>query len=156
MALNTGYAYAVREGYDAVITLDGDAQHDPEEIPTFLEAAEATGAHIVLGCRMSDVTDMPPLRQWTNRTTSRFVSRLAGQDIRDSQTGYRLIRREVLKAVHCITRNYDAESELLIKAGRKGFRITEVPIATIYHGGKSSIHPVLDTLRFIRLVLRSW
>ena len=156
VALNAGYDYAVREGYDAVITLDGDGQHDPSEIPKLLQAAAAPDVHIVLGCRMGDVEDMPAIRRWTNRTTSRFVSWLSGQEIRDSQTGFRLIKRDVLEAVRCVTRNYDAEPEILIKAGRKGFRVAEVPVATIYHGGKSSIHPVLDTWRFIRLVAVSW
>jgi glycosyltransferase involved in cell wall biosynthesis len=156
VALNTGYAYAVRHGYDAVVTLDGDGQHDPDEIPKFLEAARSDGVHVVLGSRMTDVKDMPGLRRWTNRTTSRFVSRLSGQPMQDSQTGFRLIKRAVLEEVRCVTRNYEAESEILIKAGRRGFRIVEVPISTIYHGGKSSINPVIDTLRFIRLVLRSW
>ena len=156
VALNAGYDYAVREGYDAVITLDGDGQHDPAEIPKFLQAAADPDVHIVLGCRMHDVEDMPRIRRCSNRTTSRFVSWLSGQDIRDSQTGYRLIKCEVLKRVRCVTRNYDAEPEILIKAGRKGFHIAEVPVATIYHGGKSSINPVVDTYRFIRLVLVSW
>ena len=156
VALNAGYAYAVREGCDAVITLDGDGQHDPGEIPKFIEAAASSDVHIVLGCRMADVSEMPRIRRFTNRTTSRFVSWLSGQKIEDSQTGFRLIKREVLEAVRCTTRNYDAEPEILIKAGRKGFRIGEVPVATIYHGGKSSINPVVDTWRFIRLVIVSW
>jgi glycosyltransferase involved in cell wall biosynthesis len=156
VALNTGYAYAVRRGYDAVVTLDGDGQHDPGEIPKFIEAAGSSGVHVVLGCRMTDVKDMPGIRRWTNRTTSRLVSRLSGQRMQDSQTGFRLIKCAVLEAVRCVTRNYEAESEILIKAGRKGFHVAEVPVSTIYHGGKSSIHPIIDTLRFIRLVLRSW
>ena len=154
VALNLGYDYAVREGYDSVITLDGDGQHNPVEIPKFLEAAAPDDVHVVLGNRMSDVATMPKIRRFTNRTTSFFVSRLSGQKMRDSQTGYRLIKTAVLKAVRCTTRNYEAESEILIKAGRAGFHVTEVPIATIYHGGKSSIHPLFDTLRFVRLVLR--
>ncbi|HUV39575.1 MAG TPA: glycosyltransferase family 2 protein [Planctomycetota bacterium] len=155
VALNLGYDYAVREGCDAVITLDGDGQHDPAEMPRFLEAAATDDVHLVLGNRMSDVSTMPRHRRFTNRTTSFFVSWLSGQTMHDSQTGYRLIKAEVLKAVRCTTRNYEAESEILIKAGRAGFHITEVPIATIYHGGKSSIHPLKDTLRFVRLVLRN-
>ena len=156
VALNTGYDYAVRHGFDAIVTLDGDMQHDPSEIPKFLDAARPDDVHIVLGCRMTDVSRMPAIRRWTNRTTSRFVSWLAGQTMLDSQTGYRLIKRAVLESVCCVTRNYDAESEILIKAGRKGFRVVEVPIATIYRGGKSSISPLWDTLRFVRLILRNW
>ena len=156
VALNAGYDYAVRNGFDAVVTLDGDMQHDPAELPKFLEAATPDDVHIVLGCRMMDVSRMPAIRRWTNRTTSRFVSWLSGQTMLDSQTGYRLIKRAVLENVRCVTCNYDAESEILIRAGRRGFRVVEVPIATIYRGGKSTINPLWDTLRFIRLVLRSW
>lgn len=156
IALNAGYDYALREGFDAVITLDGDAQHDPEEIPLFLRAAEDDAVAMVLGNRMTDVAAMPRMRRFTNRLTSWVVSRLARQTIHDSQTGYRLIKRRVLQAVRCRTANYEAESELLIKAGRAGFRIAEVPIATIYRGGKSSIRPVVDTWRFVRLFVRNW
>lgn len=156
VALNVGYAYAVRKGYDAVVTLDGDGQHDPAEIPRFIEAAQPDDVHIVLGCRMMDVRDMPRIRRFTNRATSRFVSWMAGQEIVDSQTGFRLIKREVLEAVRCTSRNYDAESEILIKACRRGFRVVEVPVATIYNGGRSSIRPVMETLRFARLMLRNW
>ena len=154
VALNVGYDYAVREGYDAVITLDGDGQHDPAEIPKFIAAAAADDVHIVLGNRMRDVSTMPRIRRFTNRATSFFVSRLAGRPMQDSQTGYRLIKTAVLERVRCRAKNYEAESEILILAGRAGFRIAEVPIATIYHGGKSSIHPLFETLRFVRLVLR--
>ncbi len=156
VALNLGYDYAVAHGYDGVLTLDGDMQHDPAEIPKFIEAAKPDDVHIVLGCRMMDVSTMPKLRQFTNRTSSRLVSWLAGQPMLDTQTGYRLIKRAVLENVRCITRNYDAESEILIRAGRKGFRTVEVPIATIYRGSKSSINPLWDTLRFARLIVRSW
>lgn len=156
VALNVGYDYAVKHGYDAVITLDGDMQHDPAEMPKFIDAAAREGVDIVLGCRMMDVSQMPRIRRFTNRTTSRLVSWLSGQTMLDSQTGYRLIKRAVLENVRCVTRNYDAESEILIRAGRKGFRVAEVPIATIYRGGKSSINPLWDTLRFVRLILHSW
>ena len=113
-------------------------------------------AGIIIGSRMNDVKDMPGIRRWTNRTTSRWVTRLSHNEIKDSQSGYRLVKSEVLKAVHVRSRRYDAEPELLIKAGRAGFKIREIPIATIYHpGGKSSINPLVDTIRFVKLVVRS-
>ncbi len=155
VALNTGYAWALAHGFDGVITLDGDGQHDPTEIPKFLEAARSSEAGIILGSRMNDVRDMPALRRWTNRTTSRWVSRLGRNDLKDSQSGYRLVKRKVLETVTVRSRRYDAEPEMLIKAGRAGFQVLEIPIATIYHtDGKSSINPILDTWRFVKLVLR--
>lgn len=155
VALNTGFDWTLKNGFDAVITLDGDGQHDPDEIPKFLNAADDPDVHIVLGCRMDNVEDMPGIRQWSNRTTSKWVTRLSHNEIRDSQSGYRLIKSEVLRQVHVRSRRYDAEPELLIKAGRAGFRVVEIPIATIYHeDARSSINPVLDTIRFIKLIIR--
>lgn len=156
-ALKTGFEYAVREGYEAVITMDGDGQHDPAAIPDFLEAIERTGADIIVGTRMQAVGDMPKLRIWTNRTTSRIVSLLARQDIQDSQSGYRMIRAGVLKDVvrSFVTSRYDTESELLIRAARRGYRTAAVSIKSIYQGTVSHINPVVDTFRFIRLVTRS-
>jgi glycosyltransferase involved in cell wall biosynthesis len=156
-ALRTGFEYAIAEGYDAVITMDGDGQHDPSAIPDFLEAMESSGADIVIGTRMHAVGEMPKLRIWTNRTTSRIISLLAGQDIPDSQSGYRLIKVDVLKSIidSLVTTRYDAESELLIRAARRGYRTAAVPIRSIYTGAVSHINPVIDTLRFVRLVVHS-
>lgn len=156
-ALKTGFEYAVEKGYEAVITLDGDGQHDPSAIPDFLEAVEKSGADIIIGSRMRAVGEMPKLRIWTNRTTSRIVSLMAGQNIPDSQSGYRLIKVRVLADVvkSFVTTRYDTESELLIRAARRGYKTAAVTIKSIYTGGVSHIHPVTDTLRFVRLVARS-
>lgn len=156
-ALRTGFGYAVENDYDAVVTMDGDGQHDPGAIPDFLDALENSGADIVIGTRMHAVGDMPGLRVWTNRTTSRVVSALSRQNIPDSQSGYRLIRVRVLRDIAgaLVTTRYDTESELLIRAARRGYRISSVAIESIYTGTVSHINPLIDTLRFIRLVVRS-
>jgi hypothetical protein len=98
---------------------------------------------------------MPFARWLTNNLSSVIVSVLSGQSIRDSQSGYRLISTDVLKNVKLESKKYDLEPELLIKASRKGFRIDEVPIRTIYTGGESFINPFVDTGRFIKLMWRS-
>lgn len=156
-ALRTGFEYAMAEGYEAVITMDGDGQHDPGAIPEFIETIERCGADIVVGSRMQAVGDMPRIRVWTNRTTSRVVSFLAGQSIPDSQSGFRIIRTKLLRAIskNLVTTRYDTESELLIRAGRRGFRIAAMAIRSIYTGSVSHINPVVDTARFLRLVGRS-
>jgi glycosyltransferase involved in cell wall biosynthesis len=156
-ALKTGFRYADENDYDNVITMDGDGQHDPSAIPEFLAARERSGADVIVGTRMHAVGDMPGLRVWTNRTTSRIVSCLAGQSIPDSQSGYRLLSGSVVRSVvnSLVTSRYDTESEILIRAARRGYRIAAVPIESIYTGSVSHIHPVIDTLRFIRLVFRS-
>lgn len=156
-ALKTGFEYAIEHGYEAVITMDGDGQHDAASIPAFIEALEKSGADMVVGTRMNSVGEMPRLRIWTNRTTSRVVSLLSRQQIPDSQSGFRIIRSRVLKAVtrSLVTTRYDTESEILIRAGRRGFRVAAMAIKSIYTGAVSHINPVVDTLRFLRLVGRS-
>lgn len=153
-ALKTGFSYAMEHDYDAVITMDGDEQHDPKEIPRFIEALTSGGYDIVVGSRMHAVEDMPGIRIWTNRTTSRIVSRLARQEVPDSQCGFRIIRTALLRAVRLVTSKYDSESELLIRAGKRGFKIASMKIKSIYSGGVSHIRPAVDTLRFIWLVCR--
>jgi glycosyltransferase involved in cell wall biosynthesis len=152
-ALKTGFAWALSHGYSGVVTLDGDGQHDPGLIPSFLERAGAAAADIVIGSRMRDVRTMPIVRIYVNRFTSWVVSRLAGQRIEDSQSGYRYISSRVLEAVRLEGSRYDLESEILVKAARKGLVIESIPIPTVYGEEKSSIKPLKDAICFWRLVL---
>lgn len=154
-ALRTGFGYAVKTDCDGVITMDGDGQHDWKEVPLFVNKAESSDADIVLGTRMGCIKGMPLIRLLTNIVTSLIVSVLSRQKITDSQTGYRLIRREVLQNVELLTANYETESEILIKASRKGYKITEIPIKTIYGQESSNINRLTDTFRFIVLVLKT-
>lgn len=151
-ALKTGFRYALSHKADAVITLDGDGQHDWREIAAFLQEARKEDAGIILGTRMRDVRGMPFVRLLTNLVTSWIVSRISRQRISDSQSGYRLIQCKVLRSLYLQTSNYDLESEILIKASRAGYRIKEIPIKTLYGKNTSKIHPWRDTVRFVRLV----
>jgi len=155
-AISTALVEAERRSLDAIITLDGDGQHDPAEISKFLECAERTDADIVVGTRMHDVRTMPFVRKCTNRFMSWVVSRLAGTRISDTQCGYRLMRTRVWSKLRLSTARYDTESEILIQAARRGFSVAEVPVRTIYTGSPSHINPVVDTWRFMRLIFRSF
>ncbi|MBD3367882.1 MAG: glycosyltransferase [Candidatus Eisenbacteria bacterium] len=154
-AIKTGIAAADEGGYDAMLTMDGDGQHDPVAVPDFLKAMASGRWDIVVGSRMSNTGSMPPLRVWTNRTTSRIVSLLAGQTIPDSQSGYRIHRTVLLRDMPLVSSRYDLESEILIRAGRRGHSIGWIPIESIYEDSESHINPFVDTFRFIRLVVRS-
>ncbi len=151
-ALQTGFDAALAAGADAVLALDADGQHDPTFAPKLLAALAA--ADIVVGSRNADRTGMPWLRKATNDATSWWVSRLAGQRIEDSQSGYRAIKAPVLRAIRPQSRRFEFESEFLVAAARAGFRIGAAPIPTLYNAPDSHIHPVRDTIRFIRFVLR--
>jgi glycosyltransferase involved in cell wall biosynthesis len=155
-ALRTGFAAALERGARWVVTLDADGQHDPAEIPRFVAAA-ARGEHqLLVGTRMGDTRQMPPLRIFANRLTSTIISALAGQRIEDSQSGYRMIAAEVLRTVPLEFDRYEAESEILVRAARAGFSIGAVPVRTIYGEETSAIHPLVDSLRFVRLTWRLW
>lgn len=151
-ALQSGFDEALRRGAEAVLAMDADGQHDPAAAPRLLAALD--GADLVIGSREGDRTGMPWLRKATNDVTTWWVSRLAGQRIEDSQSGYRAVRPAVLRAVRPPSRRFEYESDLLIGAARAGFRIVPVPVPTLYNAPGSHIDPFTDTLRFIRLVLR--
>jgi glycosyltransferase involved in cell wall biosynthesis len=146
-------------GSDAefAIFLDADGQHDPAEIKKFMEMAQRENADVVVGTRMNDVRDMPRVRRWTNQFTSWVTGKLARQKIPDSQCGYRLLRRVVLKDFKFSTARFETETEMLIQAARANHKIANVPIRTIYEAGRASrIRPWRDTMRFFRLVGKYW
>jgi len=155
-ALDTGIRRAAGAGCAFAITLDADGQHNPDDIPAFLARQAETGADLVVGNRLADPGNMPALRLVTNHVTSLIVSMLARTRVQDSQNGYRMIRTALYCDLGVRSVRYEAESELLIRAGRSGARIVSVPVETIYGEEVSSIHPVRDTGRFLRLVWRSF
>ncbi len=153
-AMETGMRTAREAGFDAVLTLDGDGQHSPDDIPKFLAAAEEGAPDMVIGTRMGDVSTMPLVRKLTNRFMSWLISKLARTRVTDSQSGFRLVKLSLRDEIKVEGERFDAESEIIIKAGRAGKRIVEVPIQTIYGDERSKINPVRDTIRFIALVIR--
>jgi glycosyltransferase involved in cell wall biosynthesis len=153
-SVREGFSYCLKNGFDAAVTLDGDGQHRPEEIPKFVKAYESTKADIIIGNRMSDTKNMPPVRKLTNHLMSRIISRICGQYIPDTQCGYRFFTKKILESVKLESENYDAETEILIKASLMGFRIESVAVETIYSNQTSQINPVLDTIRFIKLLIK--
>ncbi|MDD5745623.1 MAG: glycosyltransferase family 2 protein [Candidatus Omnitrophica bacterium] len=154
-ALRTGFAYITGRDYDGAIIMDADGQHLAREIDVFIERAKLSPAGIIIGNRMHCPAGMPFVRRITNIITSRTVSLLAGCDIPDTQCGYRFIRSGVLKSLRLSTDKYETESEILIEAARHHVAIESIPVTSIYADQKSQIHPVIDTIRFWRLIFRS-
>jgi glycosyltransferase involved in cell wall biosynthesis len=150
-ALKSGFAMASHEGYDYVLTLDADLQHSPECVPLFLELADSFQYDMVIGVR-ERTEIMPSHRVFANFMTSVLISMLAGVRIRDSQSGFRLISTKLLKSIHLRGDKYDLESEILLRAGLAGFRIGELTIPTVYEGSRSFINPVLDGMRFLKIL----
>ncbi len=150
-ALRSGFGE--RSGHRYILTIDGDGQHQPEE--SLLFYTKIGKYDLVIGYRF-DRRGMPWDRILSNRLTSLILSLLTNQQIFDSQCGFRLIRSDALNGVRLRTNRFETESELIIKLAQKGKRIGWVPITTIYRREKSKINHLLDTLRFILLILRSF
>jgi len=157
-AHRTGFAYVVQNDYDYVITMDADGQHNPNEIPDFIRAIKEGKGDIIIGTRKPSIKNMPPMRLLINLLTSLVVSLECVTRVRDSQSGFRIIKREVLENVPLKTNNFQTESEIIINAGRRGYKIGAIPIKIIYKGDESSkVNPFIDTIRFIKLGLwRFW
>jgi glycosyltransferase involved in cell wall biosynthesis len=150
-ALRAGFAWALSHGFDAVVTLDADGQHDPAEIPAFLEAFERTEADLIIGRR--DFSRMPPIRRLANRLGGVALSWAAGRDIPDNQSGYRLLSRRLIEAVADSTESgFEYEIEMITTCIRAGYRLEWVPIRTIYAGEPSHIRPWKHFTSFIRMV----
>lgn len=153
-ALETGFDAARKQGFRVVITLDADGQHDPAEIPQFLEAHAQDTARVLTGNRMAHTESMPRIRIGTNRFMSWLLSREMGQHVPDTQCGYRLYPVEVLPWVKAACGGFAAESEQLLHLAQRGVRIGSVPVRTIYGTEKSKINPVTDTIRFFSMLHR--
>lgn len=154
-SLRDGFVYALKEGFAAVLVMDGDGQHETRDAENFLKKMNETDSDIIIGNRMSDTSSMPFSRHVTNRIMSFVISRICGHEIPDTQCGYRLIKRKVLESINLKSSNFEIESELLIKAGRKGYRIESVPVKTVYADEESKINPFVDTIRFFALLIRA-
>jgi hypothetical protein len=138
-----------------MIILDADGQHLPEEIERFIGAAAAAADRsLFLGNRMNNLTSMPSVRRIVNHYMSNRISRTCGQEIPDTQCGFRMLDRQLIPELLVGGRHFDYETEMLIIASRLGYRIESVPITTVYSDEVSNIHPVRDALRFLKLMRR--
>lgn len=147
-ALRTGLTAAFQRGAGAVVTLDADGQHLPDQIPELLRGL-AAGADLVLGCRAATFAAMSPLRRASNRWSSRLISMVAGQRLHDVQTGFRIYGRELFVRLGLRGCGFEAESAVVVRAARAGFRIVAVPIRMAQADGRATSHyrPLRDSLR---------
>lgn len=150
-ALRAGIAEALRRDMSAVLTIDADGQHDPAYAPTLLDALAASD--IAVGARARAGTPMPLRRRLTNALASAAVGAIVGGAITDPQSGFRAIRRRVLERVHACGDRYEYETDFLVRAARAGYRITSVPVPTVY-GPPSHFRGLSDSVRVVRTIWR--
>jgi glycosyltransferase involved in cell wall biosynthesis len=134
---------------DWLFFLDGDGQHHPADLERFWNAGR--DADLVVGNRLPDAMHMPLLRRWTNRAMSALLSR---GGIRDSQCGFRLIRRAWLGSWLPRGHHFQFETEMALLAATRPCRVVNLPISATYARERSKIVPWRDALNFFRCLLR--
>ncbi len=156
ISLREGFKFWRERGMEWAITLDGDGQHDPSDLPKFIDAAQRNRADLVIGSRMLSSNGMPWDRRFSNRTSSFIISHIIGKKIPDSQCGFRLVRLEALEGIIWREDGFAFESEMILRFSQKNLVIDYIPIRTVYEPNQeSSIRRLPDTFRFLRMIARS-
>ena len=147
-AIQTGLEYALTKGRSHVLFLDADLQHDPAEIPRLVARAEQGPGDFVIGEREFRKDAMPAARFYANVIGSAILSRFIGTDVADSQSGFRLIRSDLLRRVTLTGTGYEVETEMLIKLVQAGAIVDRVTVRRLqYDGTNSKMRPFWDTFR---------
>lgn len=151
-ALQTGYRYAVRNGYDVAVQLDADGQHDPADVPRLAEPILADRADVVLGSRFFDGSNyqMPPLRRIGSQWFGFLVRAIAGLSVSDPTTGLQALGRKVLElyASDLFPIDYP-DADMLVLLRRNGFRIAEIPVEMRQRSDARSMHAGLGVLYYV-------
>ncbi len=139
-ALKTGFKYALENKFDYIVTIDGDGQHNPDEIPLLLAAMKQNGHDIVIGTRFGPSTEMPSWRKVGKRVLDYATSFGSGGQVTDSQSGFRGFNKKAVESL--VTRlngsAFSAESEQLIKAHDLGLKVGNTRVACKYNGLETS------------------
>ena len=158
-ALRAGFREALQSGMDAVVTLDGDGQHDPAEIPEFLAerdrlTAAGLPSELIIGRR--DFAGMPLVRRIANNLGTIVLSVALGRHVPDNQSGYRLVGRRLMAAALDSTEaGFAFEVEMIAICLREGWPIGWVPIRTIYAGERSHMRPLAHLREFLAITRRA-
>jgi glycosyltransferase involved in cell wall biosynthesis len=150
-ALRAGFAAALEKGAKAVLTIDSDGQHDPAFAPAIVAALDR--ADIAIGTRDLSGQAVPKHRRIANMISSAATRAVSGGKVRDSQSGYRAFKAEVLRKVDAIGDRYEYETDFIIRAARAGYTTVNVPISTIY-GSPSYFREFRDAWLVIKVLWR--
>jgi len=161
---NYGKGAALKKGFelflnttksDFIVCLDSDLQHTPECIDDFIMFAKSNNSDVVIGKRDISIKTMPFLRYLSNKLSSKILTFTTGQEISDSQCGYRLIKRNILEKIKLHENGYQLETEFILECARQSINMEFIYIPTIYNGNNSYINHVKDTIIFFKLVIKS-
>lgn len=161
-AIKTAFKFIMKysTSLEGVITVDGDGQHDPEDVKSCAEALLREGDKIILGCRDFSLPQVPPRSRFGNKTTSFIFKALCGIKISDTQTGLRGFPVKHLPFLLNVKGDrFEYETNMLLKFKQAGIELSEVTIQTIYEEeGKHESHfkTVRDSIRVYSFILGFW
>lgn len=153
-AVQTGYIFANRRGYDVAIQLDGDGQHNPKDLMKLVELIKNNEVDLVIGSRFLEKTNYKSsfMRGVGIRFFSKLVSLLCGTSFYDTTSGYRAANRKVIDLFSKYYPKDYPEVETIVYASKRGIRVREVPVdMNERQGGKSSITPLKSIYYMIKV-----
>lgn len=151
-ALQTGYKYAFKRGYNYVVQLDGDGQHEPSCIPDLLRELKGSSADIVIGSRFLDKRSykVPVTRMIVIRVFRSIIFLLTRQKITDPTSGFQALNRDVARFFSGVVFPIDfPDADVILALHRAGFRISEMPVIMHYNTAKKSMHSGLKPMYYV-------
>lgn len=153
-ALQTLLREALRLNPDVVVTLDGDGQHDPSDIPMIVRPILEGAADVVVGSRFNGENHIPLYRRFGNSILSTITNWSAGTRIVDTQSGFRAYSPRVLESIPIRERGMGVDSYILVQAARGGFRIEEQKVSVNYTDNTPTFNPVSHVARVLWSLVR--
>jgi glycosyltransferase involved in cell wall biosynthesis len=150
VALRTGFKKAVELGYRYVITIDSDGQHNPDELPAFLEKIEKEPDSLIVGARNMEQSSVPGKSSFGHKFSNFWYKVETGIDLPDTQSGYRLYPVEKLSGMRFFTNKFEFEIEVIVRAAWRGISVTSVPVSVVYFPKETRVshfRPVRDFTR---------
>jgi len=131
------FEYARKLNADVIVTIDGDGQFLPEEIPKLVQQITEDKSDVVIGYR-SETNEMPSYRKIGNKVLDKITNLASELPFRDTQSGFRAYSKKAIESIRFQTNGFGADSEILVDASKKGLRISEEKISVVYNTGKKT------------------
>ena len=137
-AFQSLFQFARHSNVDVIVTIDGDGQFLPEEIPKLVKKIESNEADVVIGYRFDGAAEMPNYRKFGNKMLDKMTNMATQLSVRDTQSGFRAYSKNIIKLIDFKKKGFGVDTEILINAAKNGARISEEKVSVIYHTGSQT------------------
>ena len=154
-AISTLFDYCRKNNAEIMVTLDGDGQHNPDQIPDLINVILKHNVDVVIGSRsLSDDKDLPSYRRTGIKIITSTINSATNLKVTDSQSGFRAYSKEAIDLIHTTESGMAVSTEILVKISNNGLSLAEVPITVSYIGDTSTEHPVTHGTHVIGSTLK--